>query len=400
MAEYHGPTIHGTVSPGFEAVAEAFQANFDQHGDVGAGCSVFIGGTSVVDLVGGFTASGSTFDANSLALVFSVTKGATAMCAHLLAQRGELDLDAPVSAYWPEFAAQGKGDIPVSWLLCHKSGLIDVDGPMSYADALAWDPVVQALAASEPVWESGTKHGYHAVTYGWLVGEIVRRVSGRSLGTFFAEEIAGPLGADIHIGLNDADHGRVSRLIPASAPPAFLASDDAGIEGPSTLIEMLDRLLGPGNLAGKALSAPAGAFADEGIWNDPDMWRAEIGAANAICTAKGLATIYSAMVAETHGQRLLSPDTVERARAVQTDGGDEVLIIPIPFGLGFMRNSMFSPLGYDGAFGHYGAGGSLGFAVPELELSFGYVTNSMQMGIAGDPRSKGLIDAVVASVQS
>ena len=303
MAEGQHLRIQGHVSPGFELVAEAFQANFDVHGDVGAGCAIFMGGECVVDLVGGNAADGSAYSTDSLQVVFSVTKGATALCAHLLAQRGELDLDAPVSRYWPEFASHDKGDIPVSWLLCHKSGLIDVDGPMSYAEALAWDPVVNALATSAPVWEPGTKHGYHAVTYGWLVGEIVRRVSGRSLGTFFAEEIARPLGADFHIGLADADHARVSKLIPAPAPPngsdGGATDSDGGDASPGTLIDMLDRLLGPGNLAGRALSAPAGAFADQGIWNDPAMWRAEIGAANGMCTAKGLSTMYSSMVVET-----------------------------------------------------------------------------------------------------
>ncbi len=399
MAEGAHHQIHGHVSPGFEPVAAAFQANFDEHGDIGAGCAIFVAGECVVDLVGGTAADGSAYSADTLQVVFSATKGATALCAHLLAQRGELDLDAPVSRYWPEFAAHDKGDVPVSWLLCHKSGLIDVDGPMSYAEALEWDPVVSALAASAPVWEPGTKHGYHAVTYGWLVGEIVRRVSGRSLGTFFAEEVAGPLGADFHIGLADADHARVSKLIPAAAP-TFGTDGDGTDSPPGGLIDMLDRLLGPGNLAGKALSAPAGAFADPGIWNDPAMWRAEIGSANGMCTAKGLATVYSSMVAETNGLRTLTAESVERARAVQTDGGDAVLIIPIPFGLGFMRDSMFSPLGFEGAFGHYGAGGSVGFAVPEHELSFGYATNTMQLGIAGDPRSKGLIDAAVTSIGS
>ncbi len=185
-----------------------------------------------------------------------------AACAHLLAQRGELDLHAPVSHYWPEFAAKGKADIPVSWLLCHKAGLVDIEGTLTRDQMLDWDTVTAALADSTPLWEPGTQHGYHAVTYGWLVGEVVRRVSGRSIGTFFAEEIAGPLGLDFWIGLPDEQVPRVSELIPMSPPqglPMMAAEEGTGGgdgSAPMGLIEMLDLLLGPGNLAGRALSAP------------------------------------------------------------------------------------------------------------------------------------------------
>ncbi|MEI2699752.1 MAG: serine hydrolase domain-containing protein [Microthrixaceae bacterium] len=182
--------IRGSVASGFEAVREAFEANFDQHGEVGAAFSVYVDGEAVVDLTGGTRTDGSPYDEATLQMVFSSTKGATAACAHLLAQRGELDLDAPVADYWPEFARGGKAQVPVSWLLSHKVGLVDTEARLTYEDMLDWDTVASALAESTPLWEPGTQHGYHAVTYGWLIGEVVRRVSGMSLGEYFRREVA------------------------------------------------------------------------------------------------------------------------------------------------------------------------------------------------------------------
>jgi CubicO group peptidase (beta-lactamase class C family) len=175
-----------------------FGDNFEGHGDVGAAVCVYRRGRKVVDLRGGLADAGTgrPWRKDTLQLVYSATKAATATCAHLLAQRGELDLDRPAAWYWPEFAAQGKADIPVRWLLSHRAGLPVIDNPMPLADLLAWDPMAAALAAQRPVWEPGTAHGYHGRTFGWLVGEVIRRVSGRSVGTFFAEEIAGPAGPD------------------------------------------------------------------------------------------------------------------------------------------------------------------------------------------------------------
>ena len=391
--------VAGFVAPGFEGVRDVFARNFEELDDVGAGVAVYRNGGLVVALTGGTTTAGGgdAYGADALQLVFSTTKGATALAAHLLVERGLLDLDAPVSTYWPEFAAHGKGDVPVRWLLCHKVGLPDVDRPVTFEDALAWDPVIEALADSVPIWEPGSQHGYHAVTYGWLVGELVRRVSGRSLGTFFADEIAGPLGIDFWIGLPDDQHDRVVPLIPMTVPAGLLpegASNGAGDGG--GLIQMLEMLMGPGSIIARALSAPGGAFADWQVWNRPELWRAELGAANGITNARSLAKMYASTIGEVDGVRLLSAETLERALEVQTSGPDGVLIFEIPFGLGFMRDSMFSPFGAPTAFGHYGAGGAVGLADPASGISFGYVMNKMDLGIAGDPRTKNLIDAVFA----
>jgi len=394
--------IRGTVEPGFEQVAEAFAANFEQHGEVGAGFSLYVEGTKVVDLTGGVAdIDGRPYDEDTLQMVFSTTKGATAICAHLLAERGELDLDAPVVDYWPEFAAAGKEHIPVSWLLCHKSGLIDTDRSMTVDEALDWDTVTAALAASTPVWEPGTQHGYHAVTYGWLVGEVVRRVSGMSVGEFFAAEVAEPLGLDFWIGLPDEQQSRVAPLIPmgGGAAPMMLSEEGDGSDAaPQSLIEMLNMFLGEGNLVARALTAPGGALSDELVWNEPRLRAAQIPAANGVTNAPSLARMYSSLVTDTDGVRTLQPETVERAIQVQVEGPDSVLIFPIPFGLGFMTHSDMSPFIGGRSFGHYGAGGSVGFADPDRRLAGGYVMNQMHFGLAGDPRTAALLAAVDAAV--
>ncbi|MEV5589826.1 serine hydrolase domain-containing protein [Nonomuraea pusilla] len=222
------PATRGETAPGFEAVRETFEAQLPGEREAGAAVAVYLHGRKVVDLWGGVAdpATGRPWERDTLQVVFSTTKGVTAACAHLLAERGELDLDAPVAAYWPEFAANGKDRLPVRWLLTHQAGLPAIDRPVTPAQALAWEPMVTALAAQRPLWEPGTGHGYHAHTYGWLVGEVVRRVSGRSLGTYLAEEIAAPLGLDLWIGLPAAELPRVSRLVTDPAGPGAPAGID------------------------------------------------------------------------------------------------------------------------------------------------------------------------------
>ena len=395
--------IRGSVASGFESVREAFEANFDQHGEVGAAFSVYVDGEAVVDLTGGTRTDGSPYDEATLQMVFSSTKGATAACAHLLAQRGELDLDAPVADYWPEFARGGKAQVPVSWLLSHKVGLVDTEARLTYEDMLDWDTVASALAESTPLWEPGTQHGYHAVTYGWLIGEVVRRVSGMSLGEYFRREVADPLGLDFWIGLPAEEHPRVSSLIPMTPPEGLsTAGGDtdtgSGARAPTGLVEMLDILLGPGNLAGRALSAPGGAAADEQIWNDPRTLSAQIPAANGVTNAKSLARMYASMVGNVDGVQLFEPEILDVAIEPQVEGPDAVLMFPIPFALGFMAHSNFSPFLGGRSFGHYGAGGSVGLADPDRRISVGYVMNQMHFGLAGDPRTAGLLAAVDACV--
>ena len=399
-------TIRGTVEPGFEPVRDAFERNFTEHGDVGAGFCLYVDGRKVVDLTGGVRdLAGTPYDEDTLQLVFSSTKGVTATCAHLLVQQGLLDVDAPVSAYWPEFAAAGKADVPVSWLLSHQAGLIDVDHPMTIDEALDWDTGTAALAASPPIWEPGTGYGYHAVTFGWLVGEVVRRAAGTDIGSFVQSHISEPLGLDLWIGLPAEQEHRVAPLIPfaGGGPDALTgaALDDAPVveevtapEEHRSLVQLLDQLLGEGNLLGRTLGAPGGAFADDQSWNEPRVRAAQIPAANGVTNAASLARMYASLVSEVDGVRLLEPDTVDRAIVPQVSGSSLVLFLDIPFALGYMTHSGVSPLLGGRSFGHYGAGGSVGFADPDRRIAGGYVMNQMQMGIAGDPRTAGLLAAV------
>jgi CubicO group peptidase (beta-lactamase class C family) len=385
----NGVPIDGHVEPGFEGVADAFRANFALHGDIGAAVALHVEGSKVVDLWGGTTDAAGTapWREDTLQLVFSTTKGATAVCANMLIERGELDLDAPVARYWPEFAAAGKAELPVRWLLTHEAGLPAVDGTVTRQEALDWFPFCERLAAQRPLWEPGTAHGYHAVTYGYLVGEVVRRVTGRTVGTFFHEEVAVPLGLDFWIGLPESEEHRVSTLVPAirSTDPQEMA--------------LFAELMGPDTMFGRVLSG-SGAFpyTEAEAWNLPEVHRAEIPAANGITDARSLSRMYAAVIGEVDGVRLLSPTQVERARTREADGTDQVLVGETIFGLGFMLASAFSPFGGAGTFGHPGAGGSVGFADPERGLALGYVMNAMQQNLAGDPRTLGLVDAVYKAI--
>ena len=388
--------IGGSVEPGFEGVADAFRANFEEHGEVGAATAIYVGGKKVVDLWGGVADqdTGSAYTEDSLQLVFSTTKGATAACANLLAQRGDLDIDAPVAEYWPEFKAKGKGNIPVRWLLCHKAGLPYVDVTLTLEEALAWDPMIRALEEQAPVWEPGTAHGYHATTYGWLVGEVVRRISGKSLGTFFHDEIAVPLDLEFWIGLPDEQQARVAPLLQWGSS-LTTTSDPA-------MAELMAQFMGPDTMLGKALGAPNNVFAEaEHGFNTPAVRSAEIPAANGVTNARSLARFYAGLSGTVDGgpsNPLLTEEQVAKASELQTSGPDKCLFFETTFGLGFFVASAFAPYGGERAFGHTGAGGSVGFTDPEHGIGFGYVMNKMGMSLNGDPRSGGLIRAVYAAI--
>ena len=385
--------IHGMVAPGFEGVRDAFAKNFADGLEVGAAFSAYHDGKKVVDLWGGIAdpATNRPWTENTIELVFSTTKGATAMCANKLAQEGKLDVDAPVAQYWPEFAAHNKDTSPVSFLLSHQAGLAWVDTEMTLDQALSWDPVVDALAEQVPHWEPGSQHGYHALTYGWLVGEVVRRVTGMSVGTYFHNEIAVPLGLDFWIGLPPSEEPRVAVLQEGLADPAL-------VEDPEVKA-FVDAVMGPDTMLGKALFAPGGAFRMPDVWNMPSVHQAEVPAANGIGDARSLARLYASCIGAVDGYRLLSEDQLKRATTQLTSGPNKVLMdLDIQFGLGFMTRSEFIPLGGPRAFGHFGAGGSVGWADPDAGLAFGYVMNRMDMGLAGDTRSYNLVNACLSAV--
>ena len=371
----------GRVAPGWEPMQEAFAGNFEHHGDIGAACCVYLHGRPVVDLWAGFAdlAGGRPWHDDTVQLIFSATKGVTAVCLHVLAERGAIDLDAPIASYWPEFAAAGKGAIPVRWALSHRAGLAAVDGDLTLEDVFAWHPVVRAIAAQAPNWPPGKAHGYHARSYGWILGEVVRRVTGRSLGRFLADEIARPLGLDLWVGLPESAQARCARVIPPEGGLPSIAD-----------------LLGADSLTARVMSGPSDLFAYDEMWNRRDLLAAEMPSSNGVASARALARLYAALIGEVDGIRLLRPETVVDACVVQSDGPDRVLFVPSRFGSGFMLPPMLAPDLGPRSFGHPGAGGCLGFADPDARLGFGYVTTRMKLEVAGDERQKALIDAAYA----
>jgi CubicO group peptidase (beta-lactamase class C family) len=383
--------IEGEVAAGFEPVRAAFAANFARYGDIGAAVCVYRDGRPVVDLWGGVADpdGGRPWARETLQLVYSATKGPTATAAHLLVQRGALNLDAPVAEYWPEFAANGKAEIPVRWLLSHQAGVVALDEPVPLADALAWQPMVAALAAQRPMWAPGTAHGYHGRTFGWLVGEVIRRVSGRTPGRFFAEEIAAPLGLDFFIGLPAHERGRVSRMVYKQPDFDFAAASPESI--PEEFRELVAAVLDPNSLYNKAFSVTDPAEID---FNSPEVQAAEIPASNGIGTARGLARMYAALMGEVDGVRLFTQETLAAATKEQAGGQDRVLLVPTRFASGYMLPTETNPMTGPSSFGHPGRGGSLGFADPEHGIAFGYVMNHILDGAPDDVRAASLVDAV------
>jgi CubicO group peptidase (beta-lactamase class C family) len=375
--------IHGTCAAGYEPVRAAFAENFTARGEIGASVAVAAGGKPVVNLWGGWADPGRTrpWQRDTLTNVWSTTKAMTSLCAHILIDRGELDADAPVARYWPEFAAGGKDAITVRQVMCHQSGLTGLTVPMSVEDYYDWEKVTGLLAAQEPLFPPGSTSGYQAVTFGYLVGEVVRRISGQSCGAFFRAEIAGPLGADFHIGLPKSELGRCSELQgvrPSEDEQAALAQAYANA-APAALAALLNP-----SMTGDEANAPE--------------WRmAEIPAANGHSTALGLVTVFGTLA--DGSERLISAKTLQAARTSNGRHTDVVLGMPLEFGLGFGLSAPERHFGpNEAAFGHDGFGGSAVGADPEAGVAFAYVMNRMGMNLVDDPRKMALIDGVYRSL--
>ncbi|HET7089492.1 MAG TPA: serine hydrolase domain-containing protein [Anaerolineae bacterium] len=384
------PKIEGTCESRFQRVREAFADNFAQHGEVGATVAATVDGKLVVDLWAGYADAARTrpWTRDTIVDIASSTKGMTTICAHRLVDRGLLDLEAPVATYWPEFAQAGKATIPVHFLLSHRAGLPAIEIPLPTEALYDWDTMTRALAAQKPWWEPGTQHGYHIITFGWLVGEVVRRITGKSLGRYWREEVAEPLGLDCHIGLAAEHDARVAEFIAISPPPP----------GQPEVYEELVKKAGP--MVEKANHNPPWTVADR---NTRAWRRAEIPAGNAHTNARALALVYGALACggEVDGVRVLSQESIERARTEQANGPDAVLFgLPTRFGLGFQLPPEGVGIGSSSpaAFGHPGGGGSIGFADPEARVGFGYVMNQIQAGMPPDPRALRMIDALYASL--
>lgn len=391
--------VTGHVADGWDGVAAALQASIERGDDVGASVAVYHRGECVVDVAGGTSGRGADtvdYTADTLQLVFSTTKGITAIAVAMCVERGLFSYDDPVVSLWPEFAAEGKEAATIAQLLSHQCGLITVDG-LSLDEALDWATVTERLAATAPDWPIGTGHGYHALTYGWLAGELVRRADGRSLGTFVADEIAGPLGVDLWIGLPEKQERRVAPLIGGLGGDTGAGATDVD----PAAQEMMAKFFGPDTRGGRALSL-SGAFGGDGTFNRRDVHAAELPAANAITNAGALAKVYAATLGPIDGVRLLDEPARDVARTQVTPANepDLCLIMPTTFGMGFMTSGPFSPFAGPGSFGHPGAGGSVAFAQPERELAFAYAMNRMAPNLAADTRAQSLIDAAVAVIDA
>lgn len=367
--------IAGTCDPAFAAVRDAFASNFATGSELGASLSISVDGRNVVDLWGGHLDAARTrpWEHDSLVCVFSCTKGVVAMATMWAVARGLVDLDAPVASVWPEFAAAGKGDLPIRWLLTHEAGLPALAARMPFGTLSDWDAMTAALAAQAPWWEPGTAHGYHGVTFGHLVGEVLRRATGRACGTLIAEELGGPLGVELHMPLAETDDARTADLVVDLSP-----------EG--TFFDHWDvkTSLGPR------------AFGNPPDCNDPAhctsaaFRRSVIPAANLHANARALDRLYAvlALGGSTSELDLAPRELVEEFGRVHVHGTDRVMELPTAFGLGFEHTIPEWPFG-PGArtYGHNGSGGSLGLVDPDAGISLGYAMNRLHWGpTRTDPR--------------
>ena len=389
--------IHGICDLRFRGVREEFERNFAERGEVGASVCVTIDGRIVVDLWGGIAdrRSGRLWEKDTIGLVWSCTKGATALCAHILLSRGLLDLNQTVAHYWPDFAQAGKDSVTVRMLLDHQAGLPAIRQPLASGAVYGWQTMIDALAAESPFWEPGTRQGYHATTFGHLVGEVVRRVSGKPFEVFFRDEVARPLELDFHIGLPAANEPRVAPTIRADPPPpgearsrflTVMASDPASIQ---------------------ALTVKnTGRRAAASDHDSHDAHRAVLPSQGGITNARGLAGLYAPLA--MGGGQLVDGDTLKQMSAVSSAIGiDATLLIGLRIALGFWKSSdnrrgpadaRDSIILSEEAFGHPGMGGSLGFADPAARMSFGYTMNKQGRGVCLNERGQSLVDAVYRSL--
>ena len=386
-----GARIQGRYDSAFTGVVDEFVANFATRNEVGGSVCLAIDGKTRVDLWGGFVdeARSAPWQEDTVSIVFSCTKGATALCAHLLIDRGLLDLQAPVGKYWPKFARGAKEKTTVTMMLNHSAGLPAFREPIKQNGYYDWDYMIERLENEEPFWEPGTRNGYHMTSCGWVVGELVRRASGKSLGAFFRDEVATPLGLHYWIGLPEAIEPRVSRMIPFRPDNTAAVSDFmAAILGDRNSIQALSLLNSGGHTT-----------------DSRDAHAAEIGGGGGISNARGLAGMYRPLAngGIENDRQFIGNDTIVRMSQVSmATQRDATLLIPTRFGLGFMKsmdnrartagNTDSAILG-EKAFGHVGAGGSIGFADPEPRLAFGYSMNRMGPGILLNERGQALVDA-------
>lgn len=384
-------SVEGIVEPGFEGVREVFARQFGDGQHIGAAVAVYHRGRPVVDLWGGVAdeASGAPWQRETMCVGYSTTKGLTATCLHVLADRGLVAYDDLVSKHWPEFAQHGKEHVTVRHVLTHQSGIPQQPDGYLNADLLDWERMVQAMERLEPLWEPGTANGYHAYNFGWLVGELVRRVSGKSVGTFLRDEVAGPLRIDgLYIGA------------PADAEPRIATVTSRIVLTPE--MEAARAKISSESLLSRAM--PAWMGESVAFVNSPAAHRAEIPAVTGTMTARDLARMYACIAQRgaLDGTRIMSAQRVQAMVEPQPKRADRVISLEIPWGLGYMLGG--GVITTEGprptALGHPGFGGSIGFADPEIEMAFGFVPNALTMDLLGGSRSAELADAARAAIAS
>ena len=395
-------TIQGDVAPGYEGVREVLEQQIAGGEHIGFGVAVYQRSKLVVDLWGGLAdkEAGTPWQRDTMAISMSTTKGLTATCLHMLADRGLVDYQAPVATYWPEFAQNGKEKITVYQLLTHQAGLAPVPEGVYGAALLDWDAVIHGLEAMAPEWAPGTESGYHAFTFGHLVGEVIRRVSGKTVGRFLREEICAPLGLrDMYIGAPTEAEGRIAKLGQTMIPaPGMMERMQERLAAGEPMVNPLtERAMGyaPGTM----LSGTQENFLDT-----PAGHQAEIPAANGVMTARDLARMYACLAnyGEIDGVRLLSEERVRIMSKMQTRRMDLVLGIEPGWALGYMTGGADGwPQGpRETAFGHPGVGGSVGFADPEIGMSFGFTTNALAMDPFGFGRAASLAAPARAAAEA
>jgi CubicO group peptidase (beta-lactamase class C family) len=390
-------TVHGSVKPGFEAVESAFRENFERRGEVGAAACAWHAGEKVVDLWGGLAdrESRRAWTQDTLVVAFSATKGLVALCLLMLADRGKLDYDRRVADYWPEFAARGKESITVRELLNHRAGLSAVDQPLTlsgWCDPAQLGPV---LAGQRPHWRPGSHQGYGAVSTAAYAAELFRRVAGRSVGQFLATEVAGQLDADVYIGLPPELEDRVATLYPSHLNARLRLLPEA-VTGRTVEGRLIRSLLRRRSLPRRAFSNPNLGRGALGVFNDPATHRLEIPWGGGIASARGLARVYAALAGDD--TELCRRESIEPLMRRQSwSERDQVLLKPLGFSQGFVKEErhVFSP--GEEAFGHSGMGGSLGLADPARELSFAYVMNRMDVRVRS-PRCLALCHALYGCI--
>ncbi|MEV4087293.1 serine hydrolase domain-containing protein [Nonomuraea fuscirosea] len=379
--------------PRFSRVREVFERNFADGEELGAAFAVYLDDEPVVDLWDGVADrhTGRAWERDTPAFAYSCTKALTAAVLLRLVEQGLVDVRAPVAAYWPEFAAGGKEAVTVEHLLSHQAGLPVVAEPVPVEEFEDQPAIAARLAGQEPLWEPGSAHGYHALTYGFLVGEVIRRVTGKSVGELVAAEIAGPLDLELWVGAPEEVIARTARLKARERPDVTKAP--AGERPDDVLARMVQAALDPHSLMNRALGNP-GMHLLKGGANNPVILRAGWPAAGVVTTARGLAGFYRALISGD----LLRQETLTEALRPRVNGPDRVLLLDTSFGLGFMRPSLTFPTPSPTAFGHSGMGGSIGWGDPGRGLAIGYVMNRMADAVSGNLRALRLVQSVYDSL--